>query len=942
MERKGYIRFKMLSRPQQVLFSTGYAVAVVAILNTAYLLLASHVFGIGENPEVLPVFYQVMLIVHLAVGVLLTVVFGLFVFLHVRKILRIQRRRPWMRLSGSFVIGSLAMLLASGLFILEESNSRENFLIFLSHQALAVGLVAAYFAHRYLSRVKPAPVAWMRRWPFRISAISTIFFLAYIALYVDRVRSEVLDSRIQETSASLHPQEKAIGNGDTDIDYTFSAAGDAQIDSPFFPATTTTTTGTWLPSRIITHDDFPDLEAFRSETLEKGFAPSYFLGAQSCKRCHADIVEQWSTSAHRFSSFNNPFYRRSVELTREKISKKASQFCGGCHDPAVMLSGNMLKDIDPLTPESQAGLTCLACHAIDKVHGVVGNGNYNVHDQTESPYLFDQAKHGLGVQIHDYLLKAKPAIHKRRNLKPVFHKSEFCLTCHKVNLDKTVNDYRWLRGQNEYDAWHNSGVAHNQPQTWYEPPTVRECQDCHMPLVNAVMGDVAADEGKVRSHRFLAVNTALPAIRNDSETLRLTEDFMRDEKLRLEIFAVRRGSDELVMSASDHEISVKPGEIVQIDVVVRNLNVGHMFPGGTNDSNEGWIDFEVVSSDTGGKVFHNGWLGEDRHVDPAAHFYKAVLVDRRGERVAKRNVSDIYATVYANVIAPSTSDIARYRFKVPDDVRGTLTVSAKLMWRKFNREFTEFVFDGQSVPDLPITTIESDTLTLNVAVDDGGTVERLTTADEKRWMRYNDYGIGSVLDKDTRTALAAFKKVVELKPDLMDGYLNLARAYLSEGSLSEAETMLRIASEKAPNQPRLAFFWGSLLEKKGQLEEAVDAYRRTLQHYPKSRDTWIRIGRVYWLLGDYKNSVNAYKSVLDIDPEHALSFHQLQLAYKAMAANAQDKKRVARYRKLSDEYAKGFAKYKTDEDAATVTRKYRELNPFDNLMSQTMIVHEEG
>jgi len=930
-------RFSMLSRHQQRIFGLGFFLGLAMLINTLYLLFSAHVQGVGKNPEVLPLFYQLMLVAHLVVGTCLVALAMWFVIWHIRKVLKRRRPRPWMRTTGSVLITSLCILLFSGFFILEESNSQENFWIFVSHQVIAAALVGAYLCHRFMSRVKPFVPAWLSLSPAKAATTSAIIIVGYIGLQSLQARgsNEALD---QDTD--VH-QAQALETSEAETVYTFIAAGDPDLESPFFPATTTTTTGGWLPARIITHDDLPDIDKFQEETREKGFAPSYFLGAQSCQRCHADIVAQWSTSAHRFSSFNNPFYRKSVELTREKISKQASQFCGGCHDPAVMLAGNMVNDIDPLTPESQAGLTCLGCHAIDEVHGVVGNGNYNIHDKTESPYIFDQVKEGVGLEVHDYVLKAKPTVHKRRMLKPIFHESEFCLSCHKVNLDTSVNNYRWLRGQNEYDAWHNSGVARNQPKTWYEPPTVRECQDCHMPMEEAVLGDVAASDGMVRSHRFLAVNTALPAIRGDYDTIKRMEEDLRDDKLRLEIFAVRRENGELIMSARDHRIEVRPGEELQIDVVVRNLNVGHTFPGGTNDSNEGWIDFAVQSEQ--GTVFHNGWLGGDRHVDPAAHFYKAVLVDRYGERIAKRNASDIYAAVYANVIPPSTSDIARYRFTVPENVSGELDISAKLMWRKFNREYTEFVFEGQDVPNLPITEIEADTLTLMVK-DDAEPAKKHAplSEDEQRWVRYNDYGIGAVLDKDTRTALAAFNVVAQLQPEKMDGFFNQARAHITEGVLDKAESMLRKASERAPNEPRLAFFWGSLLEKQGRLIEAAEAFKRTLQSYPESRDTWVRLGRVYWLNGAYEDSIAAYKEVLKINPEHALAFYQLKLAYGVLAVNTKDPGEREKYTKLSAEYEKGFEKYKIDENAAAVTRQYRERHPYDNLMSQTIVIHEEG
>src|SRR6202045_1813437 len=39
----------------------------------------------------------------------------------------------------------------------------------------------------------------------------------------------------------------------------------------------------------------------------------FFMESDSCKRCHEDIYNQWNSSAHHFSSFNNQWYRKSIE-----------------------------------------------------------------------------------------------------------------------------------------------------------------------------------------------------------------------------------------------------------------------------------------------------------------------------------------------------------------------------------------------------------------------------------------------------------------------------------------------------------------------------------------------------------------------------------------------------------------------------------------------------
>ena len=170
------------------------------------------------------------------------------------------------------------------------------------------------------------------------------------------------------------------------------------------------------------------------------------IGSETCARCHAAVVEQWATSAHRFASFNNPFYEATINHMRSNSTesnaevaahiayykglageegKIKSKWCSGCHDPALMLAGKMTEEIDRASPQAQAGLTCLGCHAIDEIHDQTGNGNYNIADEQEDPYLFANAKEGAGRFVHDTALKARPIVHKKQMLKPFFRTSEF-------------------------------------------------------------------------------------------------------------------------------------------------------------------------------------------------------------------------------------------------------------------------------------------------------------------------------------------------------------------------------------------------------------------------------------------------------------------------------------------------------------------------------------
>ena len=105
---------------------------------------------------------------------------------------------------------------------------------------------------------------------------------------------------------------------------------------------------------------------------------NFFMESDSCKRCHEDIYNQWQSSAHHFSSFNNQWYRKSIEYMQDTVGTRPSKWCGGCHDPAVLYAGKMDTPIKQIvhTPAAQAGLGCMMCHSIAKVKSTMGQADF--------------------------------------------------------------------------------------------------------------------------------------------------------------------------------------------------------------------------------------------------------------------------------------------------------------------------------------------------------------------------------------------------------------------------------------------------------------------------------------------------------------------------------------------------------------------------------------
>ena len=138
----------------------------------------------------------------------------------------------------------------------------------------------------------------------------------------------------------------------------------------------------------------------------------------------ADAYEGWLHSAHRFSSFNNPFYLASVKETRKVVQQRdgdarGSRWCAGCHDPVPLLSGTFdtASLEEPIEPTGQAGITCTVCHGITAVNSTKGNGDYLIEEPLQYPFAF--SANPFLQYVNRQLVKAKPAFHRRTFLKPV-------------------------------------------------------------------------------------------------------------------------------------------------------------------------------------------------------------------------------------------------------------------------------------------------------------------------------------------------------------------------------------------------------------------------------------------------------------------------------------------------------------------------------------------
>jgi hypothetical protein len=740
-----------------------------------------------------------------------------------------------------------------------------------------------------------------------------------------------------------------------------------------------------------------------AETNVGGIIPAnFFMTSATCGRCHQDIYEQWNSSAHHFSSFNNQWYRKSIEYMQDVVGTQPSKWCAGCHDHAVFFNGRFDRPIKEQidTPEAQAGLSCTSCHSIVHVKSSMGQGDFTI----EYPPLHDLAvsENKLTAWAHDYLLRTDPEPHRRTFLKS-FHRgqtAEFCSSCHKVHLDVPVNKYRWFRGFNEYDNWQASGVSGQGARSFYYPPKPQKCADCHMPLVAS--NDPAARDGKIHSHRFPGANTALPFVNQDATQLKITQDFLRDGQISVDVFGLvrtaevtphveaqpaRGGEPQLASTFAQGEESmsfgaapvflsapaeviapldkvaatVRRGESVRVEVVVRTRKVGHFFPGGTVDAFDVWVELEAVD-DRGRTIFHSGRVedGGQGPVEPGAHFYRSLQIDEHGNPINKRNAWMARSVAYVRLIPPGAADTIHYRLQVPPDCGDTIRLKAKVNYRKFSWWNTQWAFAGvrdpahkdfsltpshddgrwvftgdtskvsgqvKAIPNIPITDMATAEATLKVAAQGSTVPADKPVLDKSVRERWNDYGIGLLLQGDIKAAEAAFLKVTQMEPGYADGWVNVARAHIQEGNMAAAEDMLRKALAIDRQLAKTHFFLGTALKSLGRYDEALEHLRIAAAQYPRDRVVLNQVGRILFLKRQYRGAIAEFEKVLLVDPEDLQARYNLMLCWQGEG----DSERAAAEQAL-------YERFKVDESSQFITGPYRQLHPDDN--NERQQIHE--
>jgi tetratricopeptide (TPR) repeat protein len=200
--------------------------------------------------------------------------------------------------------------------------------------------------------------------------------------------------------------------------------------------------------------------------------------------------------------------------------------------------------------------------------------------------------------------------------------------------------------------------------------------------------------------------------------------------------------------------------------------------------------------------------------------------------------------------------------------------------------------------------------------------------DSKDRERWNDYGIGLLLQGDLKGAERAFTTVTQLDPKYADGFVNVARAKVQEGETEAAKPLLQQALQLNPKLASAHYFYGLALKADGNYQDAYAQFAQAAALYPFDRVVRNQMGRMLFLQRKYADALAEYQQTLSVDPEDLEAHYNMMLCYRGLDND-----------ELASREEKLYLRFKFDEASREITGPFALGHPEDNNEAQPIHEH---
>lgn len=622
-----------------------------------------------------------------------------------------------------------------------------------------------------------------------------------------------------------------------------------------------------------------------SEVVAPAIDLARLAKTSDCIRCHVDAGAHWEASVHRYASFDNPWYRASIDEFREKRGRQESRFCAGCHDPLLLISGRIDGDVTPTDDLAYAGITCLVCHTTESTRAD-GNGSYALSD---APVLLPDPADDEEIDRHRAQLTMTP-----------LRSAELCGSCHRSFSGSEIGNEHHLPGIDDLGDWASSAYA--GAATWHLASADQAtCQTCHMPGEPASPGEMAGvTDGTVRSHRWAASHTALLSQLGDEAAAAQTKAALEGAVV-VDVGAVKSGTRRTLFP---RESKVRPSERLVFDVLLENRGVGHRFPGGIRDLQDSWV--EVVVRDANGRTLASSTRAYGD--DDAVFSLRATVLDGEAKPERLHRVDRFSTPAFDRTLEAHDARAVRYSMKLPSRLALPLRVDAELLHRKHPDAFRRLACEASRTErgiafsegaeargkvaldpclDPPVTTIGSATVWLGQGARSRSREGGAARTDLDRLLTQ---ALALLHGRQERVDLAkpSIDRAVRIASGGSDT-TQLARALVlrarlatSRGRSEDAVRSIQRAELLIGANPVLDRVRGDAFARVWRWRESADAFERVVNVSPNDPTAWRALARAYGSLGLDTKALAAAERGLTLLPNDESLLRTRALSLRAL------------------------------------------------------------
>lgn len=197
---------------------------------------------------------------------------------------------------------------------------------------------------------------------------------------------------------------------------------------------------------------------------------------------------------------------------------------------------------------------------------------------------------------------------------------------------------------------------------------------------------------------------------------------------------------------------------------------------------------------------------------------------------------------------------------------------------------------GCSKKEIPEGTQANEEVALEGSSDTQEAKKEIKLPEKMTAAEYYNYGLEHIKKGGFDTAIAAWKKAIDLDPTMINAYEKLGKAYYTLGKFDKAGEVYRKELKLKPEDPMIYFSLGVVYRMNEQFEDAVNMQMRALELNPKLATAYNELGLTYCKQKRLDEAVAAHKKALELDPKLGTAHNYLGVVYllKGMSDDAEE------------------------------------------------------